>query len=282
MSLITIVLALIPMGLMLGLLPILVRRKLYRRFPVFCFYCIWTLIVGVVRFLVLKHPLAYFLAYWLTEASYFVIALIAMLLVAGPYIEAVEQRSRLIMGGALGLVVTISMLMAVMKPVGNKILMGRFASGIYVFVALMCLLEVTIFVYFLVIRSRYPFGWSVYEMSILTGFGVLALLTFVADLRTLLPIFHIAVAPLFEQVFQYFPAGASPASIIAWIVAFWRPEPPLPPYDPPDLRKYQKLAQVLEESTETLKELRRRLGLRLEIVFTRWMAQQTSVPKAPF
>lgn len=266
MSFTSIALALITMALMLGLLAILVRRKLYRQFPVFFLYCLWTLIVGIVRFLVSRHPLAYFLVYWLTEASYFVVALIAMLLVAERFIEVVQRQSRLIFVAALAFVAVFSLLMAVYKPVGGLSARFRFASGIYVFVVLMCLVEIVLFLAFLYIRSRYDIDWSTYETGIVIGFGILAFLTFVAYLRTLLFVFHIRVGPLFDQLFQYFPPGAAPAAILAWLVAFWRPEPPLPPYDPPDHRKYQRLAQVFEEAIENLRESWRRLGLRMQVI----------------
>jgi hypothetical protein len=151
--------------------------------------------------------------------------------------------------------------MALFKPI-NHTSPGHFASGVYAFVPMMCLLEVGLFIAAVVIRRRYSVEWTRHELGILVGFGILALLTLVADLPTLLRLFHLRVGSQLEAVFRYFPSGAFIASAIAWLIAFWRPEPPTT-YEPPDPRKYRELASVMKDRVDVLKQVLKRFGMHL-------------------
>jgi hypothetical protein len=267
MPAVNIVLSAIGPGLGLALLVILMRRKLYRQFPVFFAYCLWTLVAAAVRFLVANHPTPYFMVYWITEATYFIVAFFAMMMVLHPFAEIFSARHRWFKSiplVAIGLPTGAALWAAFLKPI-NATLPGHFASAIYIFVPLMCLFEVALCLAAMIIRLRYSIEWTRYEIGILAGFGILALMTLIADLAPLLRLFHLRVPPQIEDLFRYFPSGAFISSAIAWLVAFWRPEPPTS-HEPPDARKLRELARVMNERVEILKELAKRFGLDLATI----------------
>lgn len=264
MSILDIVLALIGSGLVLILVFILAKRRLIGRFPVFFAYCLWTLLVSAGRILVGSRPMSYFLAYWLTEVTYLILALLTMLLVLGPFTAVIYERrrgSQFVIPAGLVLVVACSISLALFRPLSPRPL-DRFASAVYLFVILMSLLEVAVFAAALVIRRRYSIDWSRYEFGILAGFGMLALLTLAANLATLLFLLHLSVPLPILALYRYFSPGAFVGSAIVWLIAFWRPEPPTT-YEPPDPRKYRELASVMKNRVEVFKELLKRFGLHL-------------------
>lgn len=262
------VLSLIGPVLMLVLLSLLVRRGLYKRFPVFFVYSLSILIITLVRFLGVGKPLEYFFVYWSTEAFYLVIACLAMLSVLKPLTQLEYVRhpwSRFMLFPLLVLIVASSLSMAMFKPIA-KAAAGRFASGVYVFIILMCLAELLLFIVSFNSRRR-AIQWSQYELGILTGFGALTSLNLIAYFALVLRLFRFNVGPQLEQIFQAFPVGAFIASAVVWVIAFWRPEPPRP--ESPDIGRFlDALNVVLEQyqaQAEFLKRVARHLGLQLVI-----------------
>jgi MFS family permease len=215
-----------------------------------------------MRFSVAKYPLPYFLVYWLTEAAYLVLALLAMMAILGPFagpFSRYHPRYRLILLATAVVVAGLSLIAASFRPI-SPVPIGRFGSGVYVFVALMCLLEVALFASALRVRHRNPREWSQYEFGILVGFGMLALLTFVGRLPRSLALFHITFGTQVENLFRYFPSGAFIGSAIVWLIAFWRPEPP-DTRQPRDIREYEEALRWMKEQIEFVKRTVRRHGL---------------------
>jgi hypothetical protein len=259
------ILGLIPLGFVSALLVILIRRKLYTRFPVFFAYSVWTICATALRLAAGKHPVFFFLAYWLTEVSYFIIALVAIAMILHPFAKSLYDRhswSRFVIPALLLLVIGTSLFAATFKPMDASAI-GRFASAVYVFVPLMCLLEVVLVFWAVVLARRHRIGWSRYEAGILAGFGILAFLTLIARLPGSLTLFHLKVGPQLEGLFRYLPSGAFISSAIAWLITFWRPEPPSN-YEPPDARKLQELTTLIKERTELLKQVLKAFGLRFD------------------
>ncbi len=268
MSTINISLAFGAVGLVLALLAILTKRRLYRRFPAFFAYCLWTLVVAILRFFVREHPIPYFVVYWITEASYFVLAFAVMLSLFQPFTEVTYRQqpwSRHVMLSVCVLVIGISLWAVFFKSIAPTTL-ARFASGMYMFVPLICLFEVVLFILAVFLKRQYSFEWTRYEAGILAGFGILAFMTMLARLPGLLALFHFKAGPQLEALFRYFPSGAFISSALAWLIAFWRPEPPTTLEPPPSSHKYRELARVMRESLAILKEIAKRLGFDMAAV----------------
>lgn len=262
----TIILGVVGMALEITLLVILIRRRLYRRFPVFLSYCVWTVCVTVIRLSLSNHPVAFFLTFWLTEASYLVLALMVMLSLLQPFlIEAYRRHpcARYILPSAIVLIIGTSLWAVFFKPIATDVL-ARFVSAIYVFVPLICLVEVSLFLLAIVSTTRYGVEWTRYETGILAGFGILAFMTMLARVPALIALFHFRVGPQLEGLFRYFPSGAFISSAFAWLIAFWRPETPTK-YEPPTPpHKYRELTRLRKQGLEALRELAKRLGFDLE------------------
>lgn len=255
---------LLGLSLVLLLLVILLRRALYRRFPTFFAYCALRAVFTVLRLVVKKYPTPYFMLYWTTEALFFLVSFVAMAKILKPFFDVSSmryRRGRLILPGCMALVVLISLLPAIFSPI-NPTFPGHFASAIYSFVILMCVLEIALFILAGPLGYRYRLEWSQYESGILVGFGVLAIATLFADYVLLLRILHLRPTPGWEAMYRYSVDGALIPALIAWLVAFWRPEPP-EKYEPPDVSRYPELAEVLQQRANILKDLMRRLGLKL-------------------
>lgn len=260
----TTILTLLLLGLLLLLLVILLRRALYRRFPIFFAYCMLRALITIPRLVAEKYPTPYFVLYWTTEAVNFVVSFAAMIEILGPYFEVIDRRrrwARLILPGGIGLVVLISLLPVILRPI-NPTLAGHFASAVYTFVILMCVLEVTVFIFAVRLRRRYRLEWSGYETGILVGFGALALVSLFAYYVPFLRVLHLRPSPLLESMYRYSLSGGLIPGVIAWLIAFWRPEHPQDS-DPPDLSRYPELAEVLKQRSEILKEVMRKLGFKL-------------------
>jgi hypothetical protein len=261
-------------GLMLVLVAILARRGLYKRFPVFFAYCVATLMVAVLRFAADRDPMTYFFVYWSTEASYLVIAFLAMLSVLRPLTRFEYVRhpwSRFVLAPIVLLIFATSSWFAAFRPISRSpaahSATARFASAVYVFVILMCVLELLLFIESFRVRGRYPIKWTPYEFGILQGFAALAFVNLIAYLPLIFRLYHLHVGHGLESVFQSFPPGAFIASAVAWLLVFSRPEPPRP--EVPDIGTLYDALHVLEEQLEIVREVARRLGLHVLSPVTR-------------
>lgn len=247
MSTASLVLSLSGPALMLVLLFILVRRGLYKRFPVFFAYCLSILVVQLLRYLVVGKPTPYFFVYWATEGCYLIIAFLTILSVLRPLTQLEYVRhpwSRFLLLPIVLLIVGLSLWKALVKPIA-KVAAGRFGSGMYVFVIGMSVMELLLFLISFRVRGRYPIRWTQYEFGILKGFGALTCLNLIAYSALVLRLFHFKVGPQFEQIFQAFPLGAFIASAIVWLIAFWKPEPLRP--EPPDIGSFLDALRVVLE-----------------------------------
>jgi hypothetical protein len=259
------------LALTLALVLILIRRRLYSRFPVFFGYCVAILGVTVVRFLVRGYPTTFFFVYWVSEAFYVSVAFLAMLSVLRPltrfeYIS--HPWSRFVLVPTVLLIIAASLWFAIFRPIGRPTA-ARFASAMYVLVILMCLSELILFLESFRVRGRYPIKWTRYEFGILQGFGIMSLFNLIAYSALVFRLFHLYVGPLLEATFQWFPAGMFIGTAFAWILVFSKPEPPRPDPPPDALGKLQDAARLLEEQLEIVRELARRLRLRVLAPVTR-------------
>lgn len=256
-------------ALMLVLLVMLLRRRLYKRFPVFFVYCLSIVVLQPVRALTIGRPTYHFFFYWTIEACFLLIAFVTMLSVLRPLTQLEYVRhpwSRFLLLPLAALIIGAGLWAAFVKPI-NKTAAGHFASAIYIFVIGMSVAELLLFLVSFRVRNL-AIQWTRYEFGILRGFGALAALKIVAYIALVLRVFHFQVSPQLENLFQGFPVGAFIASATVWLVAFWKPEPPRTA--PPDMGSFSDALRLVLEQYEAQAEFVRRvakhLGSRLEPV----------------
>lgn len=69
---------LIPMGLLAVLLGLMLRGRTYRAWPWFFAYVVFGLAADATRFTVYSHPRPYYFTYWITDAGYAILGALAM------------------------------------------------------------------------------------------------------------------------------------------------------------------------------------------------------------
>src|SRR5713226_9441722 len=68
----------IPLGLLVLLLCVLLRRRAYKVCPWFFTYVAFGVVADVARFMVRDHPRSYYATYWITEAGYDLLGILVM------------------------------------------------------------------------------------------------------------------------------------------------------------------------------------------------------------
>ena len=215
---------LIPAVLQAGLLLLLLRRRLYRIFPFFTAYTIYSLAVAVMWLCASPGPATLFVLYWITQMIYGVLSLLAILEIfkptLGAYFEWIWIRllPTLLLLGIAG----VSLWRGFYHPVGRGGSLVGLAAGAYTFMLGVLCLQIIVLVICLrlTFRKPYPVRWGRYRLGILAGFGLAACASAAAYMVRFL------FGARFEVVFHYVLPGAYIGAAAGWLLAFWRPEPP--------------------------------------------------------
>jgi hypothetical protein len=215
--------------LQLPLLIILVRGKQYLRFPFFCTYTVFSIILSALVLWAMGHAALFFVLYWVADAVLGVMGLFALHEAFEPSLKAWYEdyrRTRLIPPLTVLVILSISLYRAVYHPLGNGPL-DRLAAGVYSFEVAVRLLQILIFILALKLgrREHHHIG-SLHPFGIVAGFGVAASGALLADL------FGLALAAKFgsgfELVFRYLPSATYAAAALGWLFTFIAKEPPRP------------------------------------------------------
>lgn len=253
-------------GLMLVLLGVLVRHKLYHIFPPFFAYCVFVLCAIGVDTALGKHPVSFFVAHWLGQGVYVVLAFLAMLSVLRPYMNHAYIRHpwlRLLFFPFVAFLVFSCLWVAFVRPIDTTSV-ARFASAVYVFVILMSVAEVSLFIISWRAKASDFLYWREQVFAILLGFGVLSSINLLSYTALVLRLLHLRVAPDIESVFQLVPSGAFIGSTAIWLKEFWNPKDL---QEPPDLGKMRDALRLMQEQLDAdlkyVREIARRLGIKL-------------------
>ena len=247
---------LLPAALQAALMVILVRRRLYLRFPFFFTYTAYSIAVTLAQLWVMDRPVMFFVLYWSTEMIYGLLALLAIHEVFKSVLEtyySLHHWMRWLPPLAFLTVLGNSMWQALYRPMGRTAI-AHFAAGAYAFVPGVLCLQAIVFVVCLRLglRKHYPMRWGRYSAGILTGFGMVAvatLLIFMARFR---------FGPGMELLFRYGPPAAYAGAALTWVKAFYREEPPMTrKATNPEI--YRRAANLTSEVTE---DAEKDLGLR--------------------
>lgn len=239
--------------LQIGLAGIMLFRRLYRPFPVFGTYTLYSLAVFVVRHLTRSNTDLHYVLYSLTEVVYGLLGVLAMreafedALIAlhknHPWTQVVPiLLSVLLLGGPL--------VWALYRPYGQSATFyPLFASAVYSFLLLVRCIQVLVFCLYLWLKRRYEF--RPYNAGILTGFGVFASMTLAALLL------QSTFGRQFEVGYRYMVPGAYLGAAILWVMAFLSTERP-PDRNPPNRDKLGKARIALQEHLKTARRIRRK------------------------
>jgi hypothetical protein len=256
--------------LQIWLTAVMIRRRLYLKFPFFFAYTLYSVVVIAVRLPFAQHPQFFYALYWITEMIYGALSLLGIGEVFGDVLLARTKGkswSRLVPALVLVVLVIGSLSVAIYRPFRPNF-WGRLGAGAYSFeIGVLC---VNALAYLLSLFRLKPFAGILrkqHKAAILKGFGVFGLLGLVAHLA------RSYFGPQFEGWFRYIPPGAYIMATLTWLAAFRRPEPPNST-PPPTPELLGGLMEELSRDQETLRKIEKDLpswepirgGLRKSIV----------------
>lgn len=235
----------------------MIRRKLYRKFPLFLAYTLYSIVVIAVRLSVGKQPRLFFALYWITDIIYGALALMAIREVFGDVLKLrsnsdQDQWWRFVPAAILLILIIASLRKAIYYPFGPNF-WGAMGAGAYSFELGVRYVQAGIFLLAL-FRLKVFSGilGNYHNAAVLRGFGIFSLLTMTADLARS----HFGVR--FEDWFRYIPPGAYIMATWTWLVAFRRPEPPkCTPLPTPEF--LEELVEGFDRDHEALKKIEKNL-----------------------
>lgn len=226
----TLILESIPAGLQLAIIVIFLKRKLYRRFPWFFVYTVFSIGATIGRHSANRDPELYYWIYWITEIVFGVLALLALnevFAVAAEVFYFGRGLFRFLPTVAVVTVVLYAGFQAVYRvpshgqdPASNA--MARLQAGGYALTFGIRCLEVLIFVLCLRLSRKDGSGvwWGRYDRGILYGFGLIGALT------SLIYLARLTFGQNLEGLFRFAPSGVYLGATLTWFDAFRREEPP--------------------------------------------------------
>ena len=242
------ILLLVPAGLQSWLAVILWQRGLHRVFRFFFSYTVFAVAALVLRFVVQASYHAYFISYWITEAGYAILGLLAILELFPHVFKAysLARGFRLVVWAAVLLMIVLSALKAIFKP---PIQAGLVIAVIYSLEIGVQYVEIGVFAILVVLATFYSIRLRRYAFGIAFGFGLLAAASLAAALL------RSDFGTRFKFLFTYMPGVVYIIAVLIWLLTFLRPEPP----DPMDeLKSPLRPDEVIERVRRLSKELKGR------------------------
>lgn len=168
----TLILWYIPLGLLMMLLWVLIRRRAYWVCPWFFLYAAFAVAAGVARFVVRDLPRPYYATYWITEAGYDLLGILVMYEVLRSALGSLTRAlwSRFIFPAVLliGIGLSLARAHAVPPRVGGLlfyIVAGEIAVRF---------VEVIVFAGLVTLVPILGLRWRQYPFGVATGFGLYA------------------------------------------------------------------------------------------------------------
>lgn len=161
----------IPSCLLLGLLVLLVRRRIYRTLPYFFAYAVFAVSADLARFAVRNHPRPYFAAYWITEAGYDLLGILVMSEIWHAVLRRFSRNSlpRFI----FLLVLVMAIALSILRPHSDA---SRLGGRLMLFIAIgetaVRFVQVLVFAGLVSSVALLGLRWRQYSFGIATGFGV--------------------------------------------------------------------------------------------------------------
>jgi hypothetical protein len=243
----------IPSGLLAVLLGLMLRNRAYKVCPWFFGYVTFAVAADAARFVALRHTHSYIATYWITEAGYCLLGVLAMreliLLVLGDLSS--RWWGRLLLPSALLLGIVLSLAHARSSP-------PQF-GGVSYYIAIseiaVRLVQGLVFVGLVGIVLVRGLRWQQYALGIATGFGGYSLISLLMTLK------FSDFGKRFAFLFSVTLLVAYSVAVLTWIWFFsapQRPDPDLPAPTPEEIKSY---LATLNQYREWLRAMRRKRWL---------------------
>lgn len=233
----------IPSGLLFLLLFLMLRNRAYKVCPWFLAYVAFGVGADVARFAVRNHPESYTATYWITEAGYCVLGILAMYEVFRAVLRARFWWTYFIFPAIVvaAIILSLARAHAVPPKVGGLLLYIVTGEIAVRFVQVFIFLALGALVSFLGLR------WRQYPLGIAAGFGlystvVLLTTTKVSDFGT-----------RFAFLWKMSSVVAYSLAVLIWIWFFRVPREEEPPLDPELVAHY---IAVLEQYLGWIRRMR--------------------------
>jgi hypothetical protein len=172
----------IPLGLLVVLLWVLIRRRAYRACPWFFVYAAFAVSAGIARFVVREQPQAYYLTYWITEAGYDLLGILVIYevlrLVLGSLARAATARRIFPAIFMVSVGLTLARAYAVPSQFGHGVAFYILAGEIAV-----RFVQVFIFAGLVALVPLLGLRWRQYPFGVATGFGLYATVALLINLK---------------------------------------------------------------------------------------------------
>jgi hypothetical protein len=225
------VLRYIPLGLLALLLGLLIRRRTYKPYPWFFAYVAFGVIADVARFMarlsILPRPGTYFATYWITEAGYDILGIMAMYEILRKVLRGFAHIwwTHLIFPAivALGVGLSVGHMHAIPPQVHGLlawIVAGEIAARV---------VQVFIFAGLTTFVGFFGFRWHQYPLGIAVGFGVYSTVALLITMK------FSDFGTRFKFLWGVASLVAYSFAVLIWIGFFFWPEKQEPPPDPEEL-----------------------------------------------
>jgi hypothetical protein len=213
-----ILLSLAVTALQAGLLAILVWRKIYREYPFFFSYIIFSIYSAFARLAVAQHYQVYFMVFWITAGIYAVLGLLVLDEIFRWFFSAFYRYWNwfwALFPVVSAVVLATSVWYAIYYP---PIQANRVISFVLVFGIAVNLVQIGLFLlFFALVRILKLRRWE-YPFAIVMGFAMAAFGALAAYLL------RSEFGTKFNPVVQYAPPVAYTLAVVLWLIVFSGPE----------------------------------------------------------
>ena len=228
----------IPLGLLVLLLWVLLRRDAYKVSPCFFSYVAFALAAGVARFVARNHPQPYYATYWITEAGYGLLGMLVMYEVLHTVLGSLTRAwwSRLIFPIILLGGIGLSLTRAHAVPIHFR---GRLAFCIIAGEIAVRFVQVFVFAGLVTLVPLLGLRWRQFPFGIATGFGLYATVMLLATTK------YSDFGTRFKFLWDLTSLVAYSVAVLIWIWFFSVPQKaPTPSSElsapsPGDLKQYK-------------------------------------------
>jgi hypothetical protein len=251
-----VILGILAPALQVWIAGIILYRRLYRSFPLFAAYTLYSITVIFVRLWARGNTESYFVLYLVTEVLYGCLALLAIREAFKTVLESYSDRYpsiRVLLYAIVALLIGLPVFSAIHRLSVDGQMNAAFSGAVYSFLLVVRSIEVLVFGICL-FRSRHHDDGA-YNGGVILGFGVYAAVTLMAYL------FHY-LGGRFEDWYRYMTPGSYCMAAAIWLAAFLKREEPRSPRNTEHLKTQLDNAEtLLQRYSQVLRKILKELGL---------------------
>ena len=198
---------------------LMLKTRLHLRFPFFFTYVVSFILIGFVRFLVIGHYRVYFFAFWISEAVYAVLALLALHEVFRRVFFGFYKQFwwfRALFPGTALLALAITIWATLRSPITGA---GRLTVLVLFFGLAVNFMQLCLFGLFVLLSAAFMRHWRFAPLGILLGFGIAALGGTAAFWA------RSVIGTKANSFAKYAPPVAYIVAVVIWLLTFLKPEP---------------------------------------------------------